>query len=251
MTLVGVSSSVLVDKMKLSCLGGLQPDLVEFYNYPTSSLDAIDRFCVETGVAMALHTPVPYDEAAPLTRFAPTGPDPDEAHLALRLAIETIRWAAKVGALHVVVHFPTPYPPYSASALTQFGYRFLDGVQDEAVAGGVTVLVENLSANPLFRSARDYRDLLERYPALGLCLDVGHALELDPVRALSDFLELVGPRVGSTHVHARGGDPSHLVDAVKLIHHFAPRANFVYEPAPQADLSPVRKTLQRMREVVD
>ncbi|QHC29540.1 sugar phosphate isomerase/epimerase family protein [Streptomyces sp. HF10] len=201
MTLLGVSSGVLADRTDLAGLLAYEPDVVEFYNYPRSMLGTIGRFCDRHGIRPALHTPVPYDEPRPLRRFAPTGPDPDEAATALRMTGATVRCAADLGALHVVVHFPSPYPPYPAAGFDSWCRDFLDAACGLAREHGVLVLVENLSAHPLLHSAADYRDALAGRPELGLCLDLGHAHLLGPRQGPLAYAQALGPAVRSMHLY--------------------------------------------------
>ncbi|MFD3555061.1 sugar phosphate isomerase/epimerase family protein [Streptomyces goshikiensis] len=217
MTLLGVSTGVLADRTDLAGLLAYDPEVVEFYNYPRSMLAAIERFCARHGIRPALHTPVPYDEPHPLRRFAPTGPDPDEAATALRLTEATVRCAADLGALHVVVHFPSPYPPHPLAGFDSWCRDFLDAACGLAREHGVPVLVENLSAHPLLHTAAHYRDALAGRPELGLCLDVGHAHLLGPEHGPLGYARALGPVVRSMHLYntttarypEHGHEPAH------------------------------------------
>ncbi|MEU9774294.1 TIM barrel protein [Streptomyces sp. NPDC047968] len=202
MTLLGVSTAALADRDDFAALLAYRPDLVEFYGYPGSALPRIARFCARHGIRPALHTPVPYEGAAAPRRFAPTGPDPREAAAALRMTAATVRCAADLGALHVVVHFPSPYPPYPQDGFEQAGQDFLAATAALAREHGVSVLVENLSAHPLLRTPRQYHRALAGHPELGLCLDLGHAHLLGPQHAApAGFADLFGTRVRSMHVY--------------------------------------------------
>ncbi|MEU8587411.1 sugar phosphate isomerase/epimerase family protein [Streptomyces sp. NPDC048664] len=201
MTLLGVSTGVLADRTDLTGLLAYEPDVVEFYNYPRSMLAAIEAFCARHGIRAALHTPVPYDEPGPLRRFAPTGPDRDEAAAALRMTEATVRCAADLGAVHVVVHFPSPYPPYPVAGFDTWCRDFLDAACALAREHGVRVLVENLSAHPLLRTAAHYRDALAGRPELGLCLDVGHAHLLGPEQGPLAYARALGPAIRSMHLY--------------------------------------------------
>ncbi|GAA3379452.1 hypothetical protein GCM10020367_63040 [Streptomyces sannanensis] len=199
--LMGVSTSALADRAALDELLPYQPDVVEFYNYPSSMIGTIARFCSRHGIRPALHTPVPYDLEEPLRRFAPTGPDPAEAEAALLMALQTIRTAADLGAIHVVVHFPSPYPPYPVRGFAQRCADFLTALDDTAREHGVPVLVENLSTHPLLHTPKQYERALDGRPGLGLCLDLGHAHlggeGCTPLR----FGQVLGRTVRSMHVY--------------------------------------------------
>lgn len=205
MTRLGVSTSVLERREDFDTLLAHDPDVVEVYNYPSDLLARLDRFTRRRGIQLALHTPVPYDLAESLRRFAPTGPDPVEAAAALRLTEATVRCAADLGALHVVVHFPSPYPPYPAQGFRRWSEEYLGATAALARDHGVPVLIENLSAHPLLHTPDHYRRALEDHPALGMCLDLGHAHLLADDAALG-FADALGPRIRSMHVYNTSAD---------------------------------------------
>ncbi|MEM7482676.1 MAG: sugar phosphate isomerase/epimerase family protein [Acidobacteriota bacterium] len=206
MTRVGVSTGVLTDKRDLDTLLAFRPEVVEFYNYPTSALPWIARICSDHGIQPALHTPVPYDQPEPLRRFAPTGPDPEEVRQARDLALATLRCAAELSALHVVVHYPSPYPEAHGEIDRAAEADFLAPLAEEADRSGVPLLIENLSAHPTCRLPEHYEELLERYPELGFCLDFGHAHDTDSVAGVPRFAQALGRRIRSCHVYNTKND---------------------------------------------
>lgn len=202
MTLLGVSTAALADRQDFEALLAYRPDVVEFYGYPAATLPRIARFCADHGIRPALHTPVSHDLATPPRRFAPTGPDPREAAAALRLTEATVRCAADLGALHVVVHFPSPYPPYPQAGFEEAGQEFLAATAGLAREHRVPVLIENLSAHPLLRTPEQYHRALAAQPDLGLCLDLGHAHLLGADSgAPHGFASAFGTRIRSMHVY--------------------------------------------------
>ncbi|MFE2145291.1 sugar phosphate isomerase/epimerase family protein [Streptomyces sp. NPDC059456] len=196
-----MSTAVLADRDDFEALLAYRPDVVEFYGYPATALPRIARFCADHGIRPALHTPVPHDGVPP-RRFAPTGPDRREAAAALRLTEATVRCAADLGALHVVVHFPSPYPPYEEAGFEEASRDFLSATAALAREHGVAVLIENLSAHPLLRTPEQYHRALAAHGELGLCLDLGHAHLLGADSgAPAGFAALFGPRIRSMHVY--------------------------------------------------
>lgn len=207
----GVSTSVLTDKADLDRLLDYEPDVVEFYNYPSGQLDRIVRLCADNGIRPALHTPVPYDDPEPLTRFAPTGPTSGEVRQAIALVEQTLRTAAELSAVHVVAHFPSPYS--GAGPVTKHATKdFLGPLSELAHRLGVRLLLENMSGHRGFWSADDYLGTLELYPSIGLCLDWGHCQDLPPEGSFESFARVAGGRIDSCHVYAPGrrciGDPA-------------------------------------------
>ncbi|WP_246477979.1 sugar phosphate isomerase/epimerase family protein [Saccharothrix ecbatanensis] len=206
--MLGVSTSVLVDKANFDGLLEYGPQIVEFYTYPPAAIPVISEFCADNGIVPALHTPTPHPTG--ITRYCPTGPDPDEAEAAAVAMEATVRCAAELAAQHVVVHFPTPYPPHPADAFDRFAGPFLDFAAVLAREHGVTVLLENLTPNTHCSSAEQYAKVLDGWPDLGLCLDVGHAfLRAGPDEVLA-FADLVGDRIKSVHLYDTDPDvPGH------------------------------------------
>jgi len=197
---LGVSTSVLHHHRALDALLPYEPEVVEFYNYPGAMVPELARFCARHGIRPALHTPVPYDLDEPLRRFAPTGPDPAEAALALSLAQQTIRLAADLDAVHVVVHFPSPYPPYPSEGFAERCAEFLRALDETARSHSVSVLVENLTGHPLLNTPEQYARVLDG-TELGLCLDLGHAHLLGERGTPLHFGQFLGPTVRSMHVY--------------------------------------------------
>lgn len=204
--MLGVSTAVLSGSFDLDQLLWYEPDLVEIYNVTSEQASQLRRFAGRHGLRVALHTPTPFDGPFPLRRYCPTGPVEEEAVVARRLLARTVEYAAEVGAIHVVVHYPTPYPPFAREHLDRFGVRFLDDVDALIERYGVPVLVENLSTNPLLRTPDDYANALAGHPAIGFCLDLGHAhlmpQRMNPV-AYGDALKT---RVKSLHVYNASSD---------------------------------------------
>jgi sugar phosphate isomerase/epimerase len=199
-TLFGVSTSAIrSDNGNFGALLRFEPDVVEFYNYPSSMLPRIAQFCGRHDIIPALHVPTPYDGPR-LTRFAPSGPDCELLRAARDMTIATIVAAADLGALHVVVHYPSPYPPFETlSAARQDA--FFEPVLEAAETHGVALLVENVTDNTFLCGPDDYAALLSRYPGLGFCLDLGHAHLLGHAGRPSAFVEALRDRVRSAHVY--------------------------------------------------
>ena len=197
---------MLLDKSDFDSLLAFEPDVIEFYNYPSSELPRIENFCQQHQIKISLHTPTPYDRAEPLRRFAPTGPDLEEARLARELALATVRAAARVGALHTVVHFPTPYVDFDEIIEDRVIDAFLDPLANEAQKLNVRVLLENLSSHPTFHLPEHYAALLDRYEGLEFCLDFGHADQLGELASISDFVTQLGPKIRSCHVYNRNSN---------------------------------------------
>lgn len=209
--LVGISTGILADRFDLDALLAFDPEIVEFYNYPSGSLRDIEAFCTRNQIVPALHTPVPYDGMEPLRRFSPTDPDAEIQAMALRLASATVRTAAELGALHVVVHFPSPYPPFEDTIPETRCRAFLEPLSELAARLGVRVLLENMSSPPALCSPHRYRSLLERYPGYGFCLDLGHSHLLSLRHPMRAYIRTLGRDIRSVHFYNTTADryPTH------------------------------------------
>jgi sugar phosphate isomerase/epimerase len=196
--LVGVSSSVLGPDDDLERLVEFQPDVIEWYGLPSSQLEAIARLSAEHAVRTAVHGPLPYDGPRP-PYFAPTSADPDLAERALSLVRESVACARDLDAMHLVLHFPDPNPPYVRRGFEARATAFLDEVAELSAFHRMPVLLENMTPNPMLRSPDHYRAVLDRYPEFGLCFDLGHAhLTTYPVE---EYVETLADRIGSVHVY--------------------------------------------------
>lgn len=204
--LLGVSTSALADKSALEELLWYEPDLVEFYNYPSPSLAVIAAFSAKYDVRVALHAPTPYDASQPLRRFSLTGTDPMEVQQAFDLVESTARAAQQLDAIHVVIHFPAPYPPFES---VDFEKRCSVALRHIAECGerfGVKMLIENLSANPLLCTPTHYAVALDAEPTIEMCLDIGHAHLFEPFNGPRHFADVMRERIASVHVYNTSAD---------------------------------------------
>ncbi len=202
--LVGVSTGIFGHDLDRHTLGLYSPDVVEIYGLDTTTTDKVLQLVEQLGSAVSLHAPTPFDGHRPF-RFFPTSSRAEEVDFAIGSALTTIDLAARIGALHVVVHFPSPRPEGGAESFPSRADRFLHPVVDHARDRGVPLLIENLSFHDQCHTADHYRQVLERHPHLELCLDIGHA-HLSAVSSALDFMAEVGPRIASVHAYELAPD---------------------------------------------
>jgi sugar phosphate isomerase/epimerase len=161
------------------------------------------------------------------------------------LALEgLISYAAEVGASRVVYHAAN-LPDEPASEDPRLAEtRSLAALASRAERLGVIIALENLAPVYPARDALSFTPMILRTmakrissPAVGLCLDVGHANIVARLRR-TDPLELIEPaldRVVLFHLHdnlgARRGDPgSPEIDPLRLDLHLPPgRGNVPWE----------------------
>ena len=80
--------------------------------------------------------------------------------------------------------------------------RSAEALVEKSGRAGVPVLIENIMDNSGFYRAEQYLELLEKFPPLGFCLDIGH-LDVDARRFGIDFREFVrtlAPRTCEVHL---------------------------------------------------
>lgn len=193
----GVSTSHLLDKHDFAPLLEYNPDVIEFYNY--KSIDPIVAFCSQHNIRPALHVPTPFEKGN-FTRFFPTAPGTNEdIESAIEMTRTTLKCASEIDALYVVVHFPTPCPPYSPVTRQEID-RFFGNVCHYADQLNVDLLVENMTPHTYFHTPKEYMSLTNHYN-LHFCLDVGHAHLLQPHLGVQDFIEGLGKKTKSVHFY--------------------------------------------------
>jgi len=193
----GVSTSNLLNKYDFEHLLEYEPEVIEFYNY--KSIDPIVAFCSRHHIRPALHVPTPFDKGE-FNRFFPTAPGTkEEIDSAIEMTRATIKCASEIEALHVIVHFPTPCPPFSPITNNDIDL-FFKKVCDYAARLNVNLLVENMTPHPDFHTPQDYLRLTDNYN-LYFCLDVGHAHLLEPRLGVQNFIEQWGPKTKSVHLY--------------------------------------------------
>ena len=114
-------------------------------------------------------------------------------------------WLAEAGGSHLVVHPGGLSEPADRSRRRDSLTKNLAELAPESADRGLTLCVENMPAgvHPGSRMA-DLAAILDEidHPALGLCLDTGHArITADPAVETRD----AGPRLRTTHVHDNDG----------------------------------------------
>jgi sugar phosphate isomerase/epimerase len=156
-----------------------------------------------------------------------------------------LAYAAEAGA-EIVVYHARNLPDEPASEDLQLAEtRSLDRLADRAEQLGVLIALENLAPfypgpEHLSHSPMVLRSLAHKIssPAVGLCLDLGHAHIVSDLRH-SDLRELIEPvldTVAIFHLHdnfgaRRGGHPAPELDPLRLDLHLAPGRGTLPWPA--------------------
>jgi sugar phosphate isomerase/epimerase len=172
--------------------------------------------------------------------------------------IAALRLAAVVPFRSLVVHIgvPTADPAFNSRAAAE---RSLAAIGEAAQAVAVTVAIE-LIPNPLSLAARLVQWLEDdlELPAMGVCLDVGHAnLTGDAMEAI----ETCSGHIVTTHLHDnRGKRDEHLVpgdgaidwDGVLMaFQKVGYEGAWIFELAPSAEPAAVLARAARARETFE
>lgn len=146
-----------------------------------------------------------------------TWPVRSVAAASLREVLHTVELAAELGAEVVVLHpgtLPEEYVSFPkwierSRDLLRFSLSLL---LPHAGRAGVRLALENKHRARdlgLVSSAGEHRQILEEFPDLGACLDVGHLHTFG--HPVQDYIEALGERLIHVHLHDNRGDAdSHL-----------------------------------------
>ena len=162
-----------------------------------------------TGIGFTLHLPEELD-------FASLHPAIRAGHI--ETAAAALRWAGEAGiklaVMHLCegVHFTLPDRKEFIYAQDRRGFldRLLVGfatVLDAAKDAGVTLCLENTADWTVPHLAAAMAALLQGFPAIGLCWDVGH--DESAGRVNRPFFERHRPRLAHMHLHDADGRSNH------------------------------------------
>jgi sugar phosphate isomerase/epimerase len=202
---LGLSTSMVQsDLSRLALLAGYPATHVEIgfsraEAFPVV-LDAVRRL----GYRYGFHDPLPWD---PRWRWPSlTDPDPAEQHRSLSVMAQTVQTTRLHGADYTLVHFPSvhlgPVAGWSWRQALQAGHRSAALLAHWADELGRPILLENVGPNRYWDAA-SWIEILEAYPQLAFCLDLGHLyLELDEDRrAMRHAVERLAPYTRQVHVY--------------------------------------------------
>ena len=191
----------------------------EFVIFDPGDRDFLQEYVRQHNLRFSIHTPLFFDSEYPENPLLACLVDhnQDRRLTALDLMIENVSLASEMGAEFVVVHVQRPeqfagQPPadFDAPAALVTALAGAEVLAKRSRETGVPVLIENLMDNSTFYTADQYLAVLERFPKLGFCLDVGH-LDMDARRFgidFWDFIDRLAPHTREIHMHNSAG-PKH------------------------------------------
>ena len=186
-------------------------DRAEFIIIAPGHRPGLDAFLDSHDISFSVHCPLVVPD------YYPENPllasvldfDQDRRRLGVNLMLDTMREAACLGAEYMVVHLqrpehfggsnPSDSTVQSAVDIASSSCEVLHKASQELK---IPVLLENLMDNTIFNRPETYVELLERFPGMGFCLDVGH-LDVD-ARAFGftfdEFVETLSPYIRAVHL---------------------------------------------------
>ncbi len=127
----------------------------------------------------------------------------------VELMEKTIENAAEIGGEYAVVHIQRPEnfggenpAGFTETAALDSARRSCETLLASAAKHKMPVFIENLFRNKSFFSPASHRALLDSFPELGFCLDIGH-LDVDSREfgfPLDEFLDAVMPYIRDIHL---------------------------------------------------
>jgi sugar phosphate isomerase/epimerase len=153
-----------------------------------------------------LPTPVDYP-GVPATSFL-LDPDPAKRQASLDALRTTIKVASAWGARYVVVHFAGLHSrgmsPREVTALADDSAARLNALGERQ---GISLHLEYAAYNPSLAEPEHLVDLVQRYPMLGICLDVGHVRISAEMLGADEYAiaEVLAPHTRSMHLWTTRG----------------------------------------------
>jgi sugar phosphate isomerase/epimerase len=187
----------------------------EFVVFAPEQKQELDAFIAARKPSFSVHNPlyVPPDYPENPLLACIIDSDEDRRRLAVGLMLDSIRIAADMGAEFVVVHIQRPEqfagvaPGCTALKAMDSALRSAEALAEKSAELDMPVLVENLMDNACFYLPEHYLALLEKFPSLNFCLDIGH-LDLDARRfgfEFYDFVRALAPRTREIHLQNSSG----------------------------------------------
>ena len=201
----GLSTSMIQgDLDRLPLLRTYPATHVEIGFVRADRLDVVLDYVKDIGSTYGFHDPLPWH---PRWRW-PSLTDPDKAEQArsLGVAAHTLESVTAHGAHYGLVHFPSvhfePVDGWTRERALEAGHEAAATLARWADERGTPVLLENVGPNPYW-DADAWIEILETYPPLYFCLDVGH-LHLETAghhEANLAFAEALAPFTRQIHLY--------------------------------------------------
>jgi len=181
---------------------------VELYDLEAADLPEVQQILSAHGLRAGVHCPLVMPDwysFAPTASFLLGDAGEKLRELTFRLIIQTLQEAQKLGAKYIVVHFPKPAPePQQQPGLkpqVDIAWDSAHRLARLAREFHTRICIEGFGERP-FLSVGFLIEVLDAFPELDYCFDVGH-IHLAALRGVLDYQEFLGqlaPRIGCVHL---------------------------------------------------
>lgn len=203
-----------------------QLSYVELNHLYYREMQTIRSYIESHGLRVGVHCPLVLPEWFPFPATASflSGDASEELRkLNLRLISQTLQESRLLGAEYVVVHFPKPAldseinPGVNPSM--EIAWDSAEQLARLAFQYDIRICIESFGEPP-FLSAGFLMEVLDKFPQLAYCFDVGH-IHLASIRGVLDyfeFLKRLAPRIGTMHLWNTRGSQDYAVFSHLPIH---------------------------------
>ncbi|HOO56303.1 MAG TPA: TIM barrel protein [bacterium] len=190
----------------------------EFLLIEEENRKKFENFLSERKIPFSAHAPVFIPETHPdrtglLSCIVDA--DGERREKSIDMMLVTLKEAARLGAEYVVVHAQRPEnfggentAGFDQKQALDSAKRSCEVLSSKSIEYSVPVYIENLFRNRSFYSPESFNNLLESFPEMGFCLDVGHlavdSRELD--FPFDEFVDAVLPSIKAIHLQNANPD---------------------------------------------
>jgi sugar phosphate isomerase/epimerase len=193
----------LAELQRLIDLADFRKTEIGFYDEDT--LPLVMDFAEKLGLSFGFHDPLP---RLPTFDFPfLTDPDEEKRWRTLDSMHRTMESAVTYGAEYVIGHIPSviwePRPVLSDAKIIELARNSCDQLDSWSRESGIPFVLENVGPNPYFFHFDAFVGVMQDYPDLEFCLDIGH-LHLMSVYAEFDSLEFasaLAPYTTVVHIY--------------------------------------------------
>jgi sugar phosphate isomerase/epimerase len=193
----------LAELQRLIGLGDFRKTEIGFYDEGT--LPLVMDFAVKQGLSFGFHDPLP---RLPTFDFPfLTDPDEEKRWKTLDSMYRTMESAVTYEAEYVIGHIPSviwePRPVLSDAKIIELAHNSCSQLSTWSRESGIPFVLENVGPNPYFFHFDAFVGVMQAYPDLEFCLDIGH-LHLMSVYAGFDSLEFasaLAPYTTIVHIY--------------------------------------------------
>jgi sugar phosphate isomerase/epimerase len=158
--------------------------------YDEDALPLVMDFATRRGLAYGFHDPLPRLPSDDYPFL--TDPDDEKRWRTLASMYRTLQTAVHYGAEYVIGHIPSvmwePRPALDAAQIMGLAHSSCHQLSVWSRDAGIPFILENVGPNPYFSQVDAFVEVMEAYPDLMFCLDIGH-LHLMSIYSGIDALE--------------------------------------------------------------